>query len=241
MDNEATIRRLYDAFARLDAETMAACYAPDARLRRRGLLAARRARDRRHVEDALQRHPGQGRGGLEARRTATCAPTPPAAAPTGMRTTSSAPPAAWSTTRSTRASPSRRRPDREPARPLRFLALVAPGARRAGPAAGLVADAQEEGARHRGRRISRPGWRARRRHPDGEEDMTDNTIAQPARAASLRSPHRRPAGRLLRIQPADRRDHVHPHRGAAGLRGPRRRLGAGAARARPGARGQGST
>ncbi len=30
MDNEATIRRLYDAFARLDADTMAACYAPDA-------------------------------------------------------------------------------------------------------------------------------------------------------------------------------------------------------------------
>ena len=31
MSNEQTIRRLYDAFARLDAETMAACYAPDAR------------------------------------------------------------------------------------------------------------------------------------------------------------------------------------------------------------------
>jgi len=29
--NEQTIRRFYDAFARLDAETMAACYAPDAR------------------------------------------------------------------------------------------------------------------------------------------------------------------------------------------------------------------
>jgi hypothetical protein len=30
MSNEETIRRFYDAFARLDADTMAACYAPDA-------------------------------------------------------------------------------------------------------------------------------------------------------------------------------------------------------------------
>lgn len=29
-DNTATIRRFYDAFAKLDADTMAACYAPDA-------------------------------------------------------------------------------------------------------------------------------------------------------------------------------------------------------------------
>ncbi len=29
-DNEQTLRRFYDAFARLDADTMAACYAPDA-------------------------------------------------------------------------------------------------------------------------------------------------------------------------------------------------------------------
>ncbi|HEY2254748.1 MAG TPA: nuclear transport factor 2 family protein [Variovorax sp.] len=31
MTNEQTIRRLYDAFAQLDADTMASCYAPDAR------------------------------------------------------------------------------------------------------------------------------------------------------------------------------------------------------------------
>jgi hypothetical protein len=31
MRNEDTIQRLYQAFARLDAETMAGCYAPDAR------------------------------------------------------------------------------------------------------------------------------------------------------------------------------------------------------------------
>lgn len=31
--NEQTIRRFYDAFARLDADTMAACYAPDATFR----------------------------------------------------------------------------------------------------------------------------------------------------------------------------------------------------------------
>lgn len=31
MRNEETIRRLYDAFAQLDADTMASCYAPDAR------------------------------------------------------------------------------------------------------------------------------------------------------------------------------------------------------------------
>ncbi|CAN7664242.1 nuclear transport factor 2 family protein [Variovorax sp. LjRoot290] len=31
MHNEETIQRLYQAFAKLDAETMAACYAPDAR------------------------------------------------------------------------------------------------------------------------------------------------------------------------------------------------------------------
>lgn len=31
MTNEDTIRRFYDAFAKLDADTMAACYAPDAR------------------------------------------------------------------------------------------------------------------------------------------------------------------------------------------------------------------
>jgi hypothetical protein len=30
MSNEETIRRFYDAFAKLDADTMAACYAPDA-------------------------------------------------------------------------------------------------------------------------------------------------------------------------------------------------------------------
>jgi ketosteroid isomerase-like protein len=30
MPNEQTIRRFYDAFARLDADTMASCYAPDA-------------------------------------------------------------------------------------------------------------------------------------------------------------------------------------------------------------------
>ncbi|RZL89124.1 MAG: nuclear transport factor 2 family protein [Variovorax sp.] len=30
MRNDETIRRFYDAFARLDADTMAACYAPDA-------------------------------------------------------------------------------------------------------------------------------------------------------------------------------------------------------------------
>jgi hypothetical protein len=31
MHTEQTLRRLYDAFARLDADTMASCYAPDAR------------------------------------------------------------------------------------------------------------------------------------------------------------------------------------------------------------------
>ena len=31
--NEQTLRRFYDAFARLDADTMAACYAPDATFR----------------------------------------------------------------------------------------------------------------------------------------------------------------------------------------------------------------
>ena len=30
MSNVETIRRFYDAFAQLDADTMAACYAPDA-------------------------------------------------------------------------------------------------------------------------------------------------------------------------------------------------------------------
>ena len=30
MQTEQTLRRFYDAFARLDADTMAACYAPDA-------------------------------------------------------------------------------------------------------------------------------------------------------------------------------------------------------------------
>ena len=30
MRNEQTLRRFYDAFAQLDADTMAACYAPDA-------------------------------------------------------------------------------------------------------------------------------------------------------------------------------------------------------------------
>ena len=126
--NQQTIEMFYGAFARLDPDTMARCYADDARVRRRGVLAARQARSDGHVAHAVRGDAGQGRRRVEARVSRRAGRRAAAARRIGTRTTASAQPAAWWTTASMRSSSSTR-----PARSCGTRTASISGAGRARP------------------------------------------------------------------------------------------------------------
>jgi ketosteroid isomerase-like protein len=64
--NADTITKFYAAFAQLDPDTMAACYADDVRFDDEVFSPARQGADHGHVAHAVRGHARQGPGRLEA-------------------------------------------------------------------------------------------------------------------------------------------------------------------------------
>ena len=193
--NSALIDRFYEAFGRRDHETMAACYAPDARFSDPVFQDLRRGRGRSDVADALRarhrpraqpfRRAGGGRSRLGPLGGRLHLHGDRAARPQRDRGPLSLP----------------RRADRRAQRRVRPLALGAPGARAGRRAVGLVAAGAEQGPRPGAPEPRRVHGRAPRSSRPGR-----GRTPPPRRAASAagrrprpRPPRRgRPGGRRRR-------------------------------------------
>lgn len=95
--NEQTLEKFYSAFARLDPDTMAQCYAPDASFDDEAfsLRGHEQVTGMWHMLCDATRAKGRDVWQLD---TAMSRPMRPPARRTGRRTTASAPPGAWCTT-----------------------------------------------------------------------------------------------------------------------------------------------
>ena len=160
--NQQTLETFYGAFARLDPDTMARCYADDAAFDDEvfSLRGKREVTGMWRMLCEATRAKGADVWKLQYRDVQADAASGSAHWDAHYRFSATGRLVRQQHRRPVRVQP--RRPDRAPPRPLRLLALVAPGARRAGRAAGLDADAAQQGAPAGGRQPANASWRRSR-------------------------------------------------------------------------------